>query len=45
MWDHLPEIQNHSELGSKLLKEFSEFGKNYNNALKKFAQEIQKSKE
>ena len=33
MWDKLPEIQQHSQQGSKLLQEFSGFCKGYNNAL------------
>lgn len=42
MWDKLPEIQQHSQQGSKLLQEFSGFCKGYNNALQKFQHEIQK---
>lgn len=33
MWDKLPEIEKHSQQGSKMLQEFSTFCKNYNTAL------------
>ena len=42
MWDHLPEIQQHSQQGSKLLKEFNLLCKNYNTSLKRFQSDIRK---
>jgi hypothetical protein len=45
MWDKLPEIQQHSMQGSKLLSEFSIFTQGYNQALTKFSSEIKKISE
>lgn len=45
MWDHLPEIQHHSQQGSKLLKEFAVFCKSYSNAVMKFGAEVRKAHE
>ena len=42
MWDKLPEIQQHSQQGTKLLQEFSLFSKGYNKALKNFGNEVKK---
>ena len=42
MWDKLPEIEKHSQQGSKLLQEFAQFCKNYNNSLKKFGADVNK---
>jgi len=43
MWDHLPEIQQHSQQGSKLLREFSTFCKSYSSALTKFGVDVHKA--
>lgn len=45
MWDHLPEIQHHSQQGSKLLKEFATFCKSYNQAVQKFSTDVKKAHE
>jgi len=42
MWDKLPEIQQHSQQGTKLLQEFSLLCKGYNKALKTFGTDIKK---
>ena len=42
MWDKLPEIEKHSQQGSKVLQEFSTFVKNYNNSLQKFGENVNK---
>ena len=42
MWDKLPEIEKHSNQGSKLLQEFASFCKNYNSSLQKFGNEVSK---
>ena len=45
MWDHLPEIQHHSQQGSKLLKEFATFCKSYSQAVQKFGSDVKKAHE
>lgn len=45
MWDHLPEIQQHSQQGSKLLREFSTFCKSYSSALAKFGVDVHKAQD
>ena len=42
MWDKLPEIQQHSQQGTKLLQEFSLLCKGYNKALKVFGADTKK---